>query len=423
MKRLLLLALCALLSLNADARTLYVDAKRPNNNGNGLSKAKAKKTIQAAINVAKKGDTILVLPGTYAPIKTNNKKIAVKSVKGASKTSIVPGAKADLLALAQLGKTYTYETSRWNDWSGKMVACNSSPRSKGTATTLSGFLLDGNGKPVSGFVGISGGTAQACTIQGVKARDYEGSKGKPVPPPESLLASDCKLTACTIRDNEIECNRFGVWMIGGSTLNRCKILDNRGSTYLETGFGILGYGCKAANCLFAGNETRSGWIGAFYEATLVNCTIADNHVYSAKNSSGQWIGTAGSVFSNHSKWYNCVLRNNTKRVDVVHEGSWADDYDDEGNRIGDHWVEGTTDKGVPKIHNADKGSVYKNTDKTNKDPKFADAANGNYKLKKGSYCINKGELTAAQKKLVGTKDLAGKKRIKGKAIDRGCYEY
>lgn len=29
-------------------------------------------TIQTAINVAKKGDTILVLPGTYAPIKTDN---------------------------------------------------------------------------------------------------------------------------------------------------------------------------------------------------------------------------------------------------------------------------------------------------------------------------------------------------------------
>ena len=47
----------------------------------------------------------------------------------------------------------------------------------------------------------------------------------------------------------------------------------------------------------------------------------------------------------------------------------------------------------------------------------------NYKLKKGSYCINKGKLTKAQKKLVGKTDLAGNKRIRGKAIDIGCYEY
>ena len=62
-------------------------------------------------------------------------------------------------------------------------------------------------------------------------------------------------------------------------------------------------------------------------------------------------------------------------------------------------------------------------DTTNRNPKFANAAKGNYKLKKGSSCIDKGKLTKAQKKLVGTKDLAGKKRIQGKAIDRGCYEY
>ncbi len=36
---------------------------------------------------------------------------------------------------------------------------------------------------------------------------------------------------------------------------------------------------------------------------------------------------------------------------------------------------------------------------------------------------DKGKLTKAQKKLVGSKDLAGRKRIRGKAIDRGCYEY
>ena len=70
MKRLFLLALCALFAASsAEARNLYVDASRPNNKGNALSLKKAKKTIQAAINIAKAGDTILVYPGTYAPIK------------------------------------------------------------------------------------------------------------------------------------------------------------------------------------------------------------------------------------------------------------------------------------------------------------------------------------------------------------------
>ena len=66
--------LCALFVVQAEARTLYVDAKRPNNKGNGLKGSTAKKTIQAAINISKTGDTIVVAPGSYAPIKTNNKK-------------------------------------------------------------------------------------------------------------------------------------------------------------------------------------------------------------------------------------------------------------------------------------------------------------------------------------------------------------
>ena len=131
MKRFLLLALCAIFALDAGARTLYVDAKRPNNKGNGRSVKKAKKTIQAAINVAKKGDTILVLPGTYAPIKTNNKKIAIKSVKGQNKTKLAPGKNdsvaADLAKHAKKnGGTYGFAYAD----------------AIGNATVLSGFLLE-----------------------------------------------------------------------------------------------------------------------------------------------------------------------------------------------------------------------------------------------------------------------------------------
>ena len=105
-------------------------------------------------------------------------------------------------------------------------------------------------------------------------------------------------------------------------------------------------------------------------------------------------------------------------------GNWID-YDHQSRTVtGPYTVEEYVERTDPKkLHNVDAGNTYKNTDKANKDPKFVNVAKGDYKLKKGSYCIDKGKLTAAQKKQVGTKDLAGKKRIKGKAIDRGCYEY
>ena len=71
----------------------------------------------------------------------------------------------------------------------------------------------------------------------------------------------------------------------------------------------------------------------------------------------------------------------------------------------------------------DPGNTYDNTFTDNRDPKFVNAAKGDFRLAKGSPCIDQGKPTKAQKKLVGTKDLAGRKRIKGKAVDRGCYEY
>ena len=133
MKKLLLLALCALLSANADARTLYVDAKRPNNSGNGLSRAKAKMTIQAAINVAQAGDTILVYPGTYAPIKTKNKKIAIKSVSGKAQTRIRPDdyvVETTVLNLGDGTATKVVGFTVTPGWENEMATYGFSPASR-----------------------------------------------------------------------------------------------------------------------------------------------------------------------------------------------------------------------------------------------------------------------------------------------------
>jgi hypothetical protein len=52
------------------------------------------------------------------------------------------------------------------------------------------------------------------------------------------------------------------------------------------------------------------------------------------------------------------------------------------------------------------------------DPKFKDYENGDYRLASGSPCINNAYGEATTKT-----DLAGKKRVIGKAMDIGCYEF
>lgn len=360
MKKLFTLALCAIFAATAaEAKTYYVNASRPNNNGNGLKPTTAKKTIQAAINLAKDGDTILVYPGQYyAPIKTNDKKITIKSVKGSSQTKIVKNTKKQDIALAQLGKPWTESYVS----SGSTHTYSSAPYTKGKNTTLSGFLLDGKNlsNDYYDLLGVSGGTVKSCSIR----RLGDGTGWLP------LTAANATLLNCTVLGNQAA-------VADTCVLTRCKIKDNEARRWNGGAF----YKSRLSSCLVAGNRFQgtSGCASHFTSSTLVNCTIADN------KTSGY-----NSRFSKKSTYYNCILRNNRR-----------------GNAI----------------LNVNSGNTYNNTDQNNQNPKFVNAASGDYKLAKGSPCINKGAVPAAIRSYVGSLDLAGQKRIKGKAIDRGCYEY
>ena len=349
MKRLLTIALSALFAVHAaEARTLYVNASRPNNKGSGLSLRTAKKTIQAAINIAKKGDTILVYPGTYAPIKTKNKKITIKSVKGKGKTKIAGGG----------------------GWSTPSHAFDFGD---GDNTVANGFHVCQESYECGG--GAIGGKIKNCAfteVGRVFARDGYGNSTF-----FKTSLSKCLIENCmggtggypAVYDSKMNCCTVKGVTSGG--FQKATILNSR---FVDGDMYAIFEDCTLANSLFAGNNISDyfdeGWINS---STVVNCTIAGNK------------GETGKL-SVSSKFVNCIIYGNKK----LKKGS---------------------------------GNTYTNTDKTNKNPKFLNPAKGDYRLGKNSYAIDSGKVTKAQKKLVGSKDLAGKKRIRGKTIDRGCYEY
>lgn len=366
MKKLLILSLCAILSACADARTLYVNAKAKNNNGSGLSAKKAKKTIQAAVNIAKKGDTILVYPGSYAPIKTKNLKISIKSVKGAAKTEIVKPKKAtttswDGLALAQLGK----------------ATAKSSPVTTGRKTTLHGFLINAKNRDNEGVVGLSGGTAKFCLIENIGYDDTKIYNS-------AWVAVNGALSDCIIKKNAL----FYRPIFSNCTVSRCEVSGNSGKSASFADNSIL------SNTLIVNNSIHSDAASGFASCKLYNCTVADNLF--------QGYRPSDIPVAEKSGFYNCILWNNWYR------------YDDLFNHD-DSRCDAETAK---KFKNA-----YKKCYTAKADPGFVYAVDLDYRLAKGSPCINKGTLSAAQKKIVGTKDLSGNKRIKGKAVDLGCYEY
>ena len=376
MKRLLLLALCALFSANAGARTLYVDASRPNNNGNGLSRAKAKKTIQAAINVAQAGDTILVYPGKYAPIKTNNRKIVVKSVCGKGSTTVVrPKTKTVVattpcyVALAEMGKAYklSYVATSGPD-KGKRKTCTAFRG--GTASTIAGFTLNGrNWDAVT--TGVHAGVLKSCRIVNL-------GDGSPSSRYNTITAAwDAKLVRCIVENNYV----YSLGAFLSCRLNRCIVRGNQGIDWTAS----FAYNTTFSNTLIASNE--------FYDSYMVggcsfwNCTIADN-VLSLNSTSSD------------NRYVNCILRNN---CDVCWDrGGWSTEIVPI-----DRYTTGT----------------FTATYKKNKNPRFVDAGSGNYRLRKESPCIGMGKVSDTIRKKIGAKDLAGRKRIRGGAVDMGCYEY
>lgn len=57
------------------------------------------------------------------------------------------------------------------------------------------------------------------------------------------------------------------------------------------------------------------------------------------------------------------------------------------------------------------------------EPKFKDAADGNYRLLPGSPLIGAGDLAAYLISAESETDVAGNKRMRRKGISIGCYEY
>ncbi len=343
MRTILTLSICALFALGtAEAKTFYVDASRPNNKGNGRSLKTAKKTIQAAVNIAKNGDTIIVYPGTYAPISTKNKKIKIRAMSGNARTSIeYKGGSGN--AVAKLGKAWkTYvegfyvESGGYTYWV-EPHSYSSDPQTKGTKTALSGFTLDGAGYWPG--VGVSGGTLRSCVLQGCGSPYYG-------------LAYGATLEGCDIMENDS-------LNFVKSTLNRCKVQYNYGSSYYAS------ESSKFANCLLAGNQDTM----PFTSCTFANCTIADNAKFTMKK---------------------------TKAYNTIFNGVAAGQFKKAKKNT---------------LKNCFKGA----------NPKFA--GSDDYHLAKGSPCVNKGTKAATAKKLYGKKDLDGNKRVKGKSVDIGCYEF
>ena len=321
------------------------------------------------------------------------------------------------------GCTYTNYSSDLDENGGGIFAT-------GPAALITRCRLNGNIAGRDGG-GVYSGTLTGCTIFGNDAGCGGG-------------AAASRLEQCTLTENTASMGG-GAY---GSTLIACTVSSNSSSyqgggaydCYLnqcELQFNRAGYGggafrCSLTYCLLTENAADDGYGGGTYMSTVNACTLTGN---SARRGGGSYYGELNNCLltDNHATDWgggshqgvlnNCTLTRNsavnlgggtsytTIRNCIVWNNSSSNGANDIFSSVTNIFNTCATDGLTHGLN----GCITAN-------PRFLNAAQGNYLLQADSPCINAGNSVCVPAEALST-DRAGQPRIVGNAVDMGAYEY
>lgn len=317
-------------------------------------------TIQAGINAASNGDTVLVQAGTYIEnINYNGKDIVVMSADGASNT-IIDGN--------ENGSVVTFESGE----SSKAV--------------LKGFT-------------IRNGYLNPDAPEGKGGDDPSRRNGAGI----YCVDSSPKILLNLIIENATLGYGGGIWCAKGSPYIGSNVILNNSSRYAAGGIGC-GRLCFPAivNNLITNNSVTAGEGGGIYvggegdTASGLNITITNNTI------------TSNSVPSRHGGGGIYVTWNNSPGIIVVNSII----RDNAPNQIDDR-------SGLGNYTYSDIQGGRDGNGNIDADPLFVDAVNNDYNLTNQSPCIGAGTSTSAP-----ATDIDGNPRPNpvGSNPDMGAYE-
>jgi hypothetical protein len=376
-------------------------------------------TIQAGINLALKGDTVLVANGIYSgpgnsDLDFKGKAIVVQSVGGQANCRIdsSQGVRGfwfhnhETAASVVSGFTITNGNAGINDGGGVLCELSSSP-------TIRNCTISGNKGSLGGGIGCSNSSPQIlnCRIESNMASASGGGIA-------CDLGASPMILNCRIDNNNSVLEGGGVSVDNQSSpLIFGTRFEFNGSVSSGGGLFIgLNSSPKITTCKIISNSARSSGGGiatSFNSAPMIlNSLIASNN--STISGGGIDSYSASPVIT------NCTIDSNTSGAGGAIHSRFSSDHLTNSILSANYPNEiKTVSSGLIASYSDVQGG-YTGIGNIAADPRYVDHRAGDYRLKTGSPCINAGTNKAPG--LPG-RDLAGNPRIIAQTIDMGAYEF
>ena len=395
----------------------YVDAINGDDDNYGLTPEKAFATIQAAINAAFNGDTVLVADGTYTGLGNRDidflgKAITVRSESGPENCIIdCNGTWEDRHRgfYFHNGEDANsildgFTITNGNEWRGGGIFCeNSSPMITNCIITDnigSGIYCTYHSSP----------TITNCTITGNMGGRPPGGGGI------YCYGSSPTITNCTISGNiseGISCEYFS-----SPTITNCSITGN---TTIGSGGGVFCWYNSSptiTNCTISGNSAGYNGGGIYSRdssPTITNCTISGN---SALNGNALACDSYQHKHPSNLQLTNCILWdggneiwNNDGSTISINYSDVQGGYTGEGNIDADpcfvesgYWADANDPNII--VEPNDPNAIW---------------VDGDYYLLPDSLCIDAGDPNYIPEP--DETDIDGNPRVINGRIDMGAYEF